>query len=221
MIFGDWYNDEALDFEEQPTFISFANSGINNCCLWNSPWDSGFHKQITGYSEVAGYLFDKFKVSKNERLFYPIVFLMRNAIEIGLKRLLHMSVENKVDDKVIRGKMNSHKLYKDLWGSVKTMLQQYSKEDNQDESTLDLIEDYIIVLDKIDKQGHVFRYPSSYSHEYKFNDEEIDVENFFKYLLALFHAIDSLDSWLEHIKEVEMEIRSEWEAEMRSNVDNY
>ena len=221
MIFGGWYDEELLDLEEEPSFISLANSGMHNCYLWNSPWDSGFHKQITGYSEVARCLFDKFKVSRDERLFYPIVFLMRNAIEMGLKRLLHMRVEQKVDDKVISGKRNSHKLYKDLWKSVKTMLQHYSEEDNQDESTLDLVEAYIIVVDDIDKQGDVFRYPSSYSHEYKFNGEEIDVENFFQYLLALFHAVDSFDSWLEHIKEVEMEMRSEWEAEMRSNMDYY
>jgi hypothetical protein len=225
MIFGEWFEEDELDLEEKPEFIELANSGMYNCYLWNSPFDSGFHKQVTGYSEVGMFLFDKFKETKDVGLFYPIVFLMRNAIEIALKRLLHMKMEESVDEKIIRGKRNSHKLYTDLWKSIKPMLLHYSGEDNQDDSTLELVESYIIELDKLDKQGDVFRYPSSFSHEYKFNNEKIDVENFVIYLLALFHSIDNFDSRLDHIRDIEMEMRSEWEAEMeeemRSNMDYY
>jgi hypothetical protein len=219
MIHGEWFEGDELDYKEEPRFIELASSGINNCYLWDSPWSDGFHKQVVGYSEVATFLYGKFEKSKEKTLFYPIVFLLRNAIEIGLKRLLHMKMEESVDEHIIRGKRNSHKLYKDLWKSIKPMLTHYSKEDNQDEDTLELVENYIKTLNEIDLKGDVFRYPSSYSHEYKFNDKEVDVENFYRYLLGLFHFVDSCDSWLGYIKDIEAELRSEWEAEMRSNMD--
>lgn len=213
MIFGEWFDEDVLDLEENPDFIELASTRVNNCCLWKSPWDNGFHRQVTGYSEVAKYLFDMFKESKDKELFYPIVFLMRNAIEIGLKRLLHMNMVEKVDEKIIFGKRYSHKIYKDLWNSIKPVLLHYSNEDYQNVSMLDLVESYIVVLDELDKQGDRFRYPGTYSHEYMFNNIEVDVENFFKYLLALFHSIGGFDSWLDHIREMEIE--------MRSNMDSY
>lgn len=219
MIFSEWFDEDDIDLEEEPMFLQLASSGINNCYLWDSPWSDGFHKQVTGYSEVAKFLFEKFKESKDEELFYPIVFLMRNAIEIGLKRLLHIQMEESVDKHIIRRKKNSHRLYKDLWKSIKPMLVNYSKEDNQEEETLDLAESYIKALKGLDKNGDMFRYPCSYSNEYKFNDEEIDVANFYDYLLGLFHFIDSCDSWLNNIKDYEMEMRSEYETEMRSEYE--
>lgn len=213
MIFGEWFDEVKLDIEEEPQFIQLAITGIHNCYLWDSPWDDGFHKQIMGYSEVATFLFEKFKESKDSGVFYPMVFLMRNAIEIGLKRLLHIQMEQGVEAHIARSKMNSHLLYKDLWNSIKPMLVHYSKEDNQDEKTLDLAEEYIKVLNSLDKNGDMFRYPCSFNSEYKFNNEDIDVENFYNYLLAIFNFIDSCDSWLDNIKEYEMEMRSnmEWE----------
>ncbi|WP_235973226.1 hypothetical protein [Niallia circulans] len=96
------------------------------------------------------------------------------------------------------------------------MLVHYSKKDNQNEEILELAESYIRSLNGLDKNGDIFRYPCSYSNEYKFNDEEIDVANFYEYLLGLFHFIDSCDAWLDNIKEYEMEMRKEYEADMRS-----
>ncbi|WP_144560365.1 hypothetical protein [Shouchella miscanthi] len=208
IIYGDWYNEIKLNLSEEPVFIKLANSAIHNCYLWDSPLSDGFYKQVTGYRRVAEFLFTQFKESRDEALFYPIVFLMRNAIEIGLKRLLHIKMYQNIDEKIIRRKRNSHLLYKDLWKSIKPMLLHYAQEDHQDEETLDLAESYIISLDALDKQGDMFRYPCSYSNEYKFNNEVIDVANFFNYLLGLFNFIDSCGTWLDNIKDIEMEMRS-------------
>lgn len=213
MIFGEWFDETELDLEKEPQFIQLASSGINNCYLWDSPCSDEFYKQVTGYSEVATFLFRKFKESKDEVLFYPIVFLMRNAIEIGLKRLLHIQMEQSADEHIIRRKRNSHLLYKDLWNSIKPMLVHYYKGYNQEEGTLDLAERYIRALNDLDRNGDMFRYPCSFSNEYKFNDEEIDVENFYNYLLGLFNFIDSCDLRLDNIKDYKVEMGSyiEWE----------
>lgn len=225
MIYGEWFNKIELDLKEKPQFISVSNTVISNCYLWDSPWTDGFYKQVKGYSDVAAFLFEKFKRSKDEALFYPIVFLMRNAIEIGLKRLLHMQLSHGIEEHTIMRKRNSHLLYKDLWKSIKPMLAYYSKEDNQEEETLRLAERYIISVNSLDKKGDIFRYPCSYSNEYKFNDEEIDVENFYNYFLGLFHFIEGCDEWLKKIRDYELEseylidMHNEWAAEMRNYID--
>ncbi len=227
VIFGEWFYEIKLDLEEEPSFLQFTSSAINNCYLWDSPWSDGFYKQVRGYIEVARFLFEKFKESKDEGLIYPMVFLMRNAIELGLKRLFHTQMEERVEEHIIRRKRNSHLLYKDLWKSIKPILVYYSNEDNQEEETLDLAESYIKSLNNLDKKGDIFRYPCTFSCEYKLNDVEIDVENVYNYLLGLFHFIDGCDSWLDNIKDYEMEMkkehesdmRSEWESEMRGYLD--
>lgn len=219
MLFGEWFDAIELNFQEKPQFIQLASSYMGNCYLFDSLWSDGSYKQVTGYSEVAGFLFEKFKESKNEVLFYPIVFLMRNAIEIGLKRLLHVNMEQYIEERTIRGKRNSHLLFKDLWKTIKPLLIHYSNEDNQDEETLELAESYIKSLSSLDKNGDMFRYPCSYSHEYKFNDRKIDLEIFYNYLLGLFHFIDSCNDWLGNIMDYEMELRSEYLSDMQSYMD--
>lgn len=221
LILNEWYDNDVLDLGEEPQFLCLTNLNYSNCYLWDSPWSDGFHKQIIGYSEVAGFLFDRFNLSKEASLFYPIVFLMRNAVEIALKRLLHIRTEINVDKHIKRMKCNSHLLCKDLWNSVKPVIIHYSREDNQDEETIVIAEDYITSLNKLDKNGDKFRYPCSYSCEYKFNNINIDVKNFYTYMLAIFHFIDSCDTWLDNIREIENDMRSEWESEMRSYMDDY
>ncbi|MCT4633468.1 MAG: hypothetical protein N4A76_12130 [Firmicutes bacterium] len=210
IIYGDCYQDVELDVDESTEFIKLAETGIYNCYLWDSPWSDGFHKQVTGYSEVANFLFDAFVESGNKELFYPIVFSMRNAIEIGLKRLLHIQMDKSVCEKEIRRKKNSHLLYKDLWLAIKPMLIHYSQVDNQDIETLIIAENYIKSISKLDKNGDLFRYPCTYSHEYKFDDEKVDVRNLYNYYLGIFHFIEGCDSWLDYIREIESEMRSEY-----------
>lgn len=45
------------------------------------------------------------------------------------------------------------------------MLVYYSEEDNQDKETLDIVETHIKVLNSLDKNGDMFRYPCSFSNE--------------------------------------------------------
>lgn len=210
MIFGELFDNMKLNLKEEPRFIKISSSGINNCYLWESPWSDGFQKQIEGYGDVATFLFEKFKESKDEALFYPIAFLMRNAIEIGLKRLLHMRMYQGLEQPTIRSKRNSHLLYKDLWKSIKPMLDHYSNEDNQDKETLEIAELYIKSLNTLDPNGDRFRYPCSYSYEYKFDDKEVDVQNFYSYLLGVLHFIDGCDTWLDYIKDLETEMRNSY-----------
>lgn len=209
MLYGKWYENIIPNLNEDAQFLQLTDNNIDNCYLWDSPLSEGFYKQIEGYSDVAGLLFHNFKSGKDEKYFYPIVFLMRNAIEIGLKRLLHLKMVERVEKKKIIKSRNSHLLYKDLWKSIKPMLIHYGEEDQQNPEDIEIAEQYILALDAIDKKGDTFRYPCSYSHEYKFNDCEVDVGNFYNYLLSLFHFIDSCDAWLGVLRDFENEMMSE------------
>ena len=93
-----------------------------------------------------------------------------------------------------KGKRNSHRLYKDLWKSIKPMLVHYAEECNYDKETLDLAETYIESLNSLDQKVYMFRYPCTFSNEYKFNNKEVDVENFYSYMLGLFNFIDGCNS---------------------------
>jgi len=219
LIYGSWYSDIELNGNEESKFICLVKSGMFNCDLWDSAWGDGFHKQIIGYSEVAEFLYENYKKTKDITVFYPMVFLLRNAIEIGLKRLLHINTEVRVDTKRIITKRNSHLLHKDLWKSVLPIVTHYAEKTGNDINTIDLAESYIISIKHLDKNGDKFRYPCGYNLQYYFDDREFDVENVFTYMTALFKFIDSCQSWLSYIQDIENEIRSEWLSEMRSYED--
>ena len=217
MLYGKWYENIIPNLNEDAQFLQLTDKNFYNCYLWDSPWSDGFYTQIKGYSDVAESLFHNFKNGKDEKYFYPIVFLMRNAIEIGLKRLFHLKMIEKVEKGEIIKSRKTHLLYKDLWKSIKPILIYYGEEDKQNPEDIEIAEQYILSLDNIDKKGDTFRYPCSYSHEYKFNNNEVDVENFYNYLLSLFHFIESCDSWLGVICDYENEMMSEYLSDVRSD----
>lgn len=68
----------------------------------------------------------------------------------------------------------------------------------------------------IDKNGDMFRYPTTYSLEYKFDKKSIDIGNVYIYLKSLINFLDGCDSMLDEIAEYESDMRAEYEAEMSS-----
>lgn len=72
-------------------------------------------------------------------------------------------------------------LYKDLWLNVKPVLEYYANKSGEDLKQLEIAEKYIVEINLIDKNGDMFRYPFSYSFEYRFDNKLIDVENVYIY----------------------------------------
>ncbi len=54
-------------------------------------------------------------------------------------------------------------------------------------------------IDKIDKNGDTFRYPTTYSLEYKFNMKSINIGNVYRYLKSLVNFLGDCDSMLDEI----------------------
>lgn len=57
-------------------------------------------------------------------------------------------------------------LYKELWKNVRSMIEYYAKAQGQGIVIIDIVESQIQKLGNIDKNGDIFRYPTSYSLEY-------------------------------------------------------
>jgi len=209
MSFDKFYDESSIDISTcKPSFFVFAPHGIGNCYLWESRWGDGCHKQVTGYSEVAKFLYKCYLKNKNENYFFPMCFSFRNAIELVLKRLLLLNTEVKLDQRTISKINNSHILKKYLWNNYKSIVEYYANEMGTDINTLDLIDIYLDQLETIDKNGDAFRYPFKKSFEFFFNDEEFNVDNVYEFFCGLINFFDGCYCMLEQAKEYEGEMRS-------------
>jgi len=200
---GDW----------EPKFLILASHGIGNCYLWEPISDNGFHTKITGYTAVADFIYYKCDNMTLEERIYPLIFLLRNSIELCLKRLFHSSVDNGVPKHIFFSKRRSHLLKKDLWKNVRPMIEHYASESNEDLKVIDVIEAQILELDALDKNGDCFRYPTSYSLEYRYSGKRIDLKNVFEYMRAIINFLEGCDSMLDAI--------SDYESEMKSHYGDY
>ena len=201
--------DTSLNYD----FLIFASHGFGNCQLWESPWGDGFHKQVEGYSEVAEFIYEKYKQESKDEYIFPMLFLLRNAIELSLKRLLFAKVINGVEQKWIRKTRNSHSL-KELWGAVNVMVRNYANEHGEDLHYLDCLESSIQELNTIDKNGDVFRYPFDYNLSYRFDGQIIDVDNVFEFMAGVFNILDGCSSMLDNIAVYEAEMMYEMQSYM-------
>lgn len=147
------------------------------------------------------YLFYECDEISQEDKTFAILFLLRNLIELGLKRMFHKTIEHGVPRKIFLSKRRSHLLYKELWKNVRPMIEYYSKAQGQDLEIIDIVEKQIQELGNIDKNGDVFRYPTSYSLEYRFDNIDIDLKNVYEYMQGIFNFCDGCDGEFEAVAE--------------------
>ena len=212
--------EDEFDSKLKPEFFVFASHGIGNCYLWQGISDEGFHVKVTGYSEVIDYVYRNQNITNEDKL-YPLIFMFRNTIELCLKRLFYSRVDNGVPLKVFNSKRKSHYIKKDLWKNVKPVIVKYANDSGEDLTTIDIVERLLDEINTLDKNGDNFRYPTSYSLEYRFDDKILDIINVYAYLKAIINFLDSCDSMLDAIADYENEMRAEYESEMRASMDWY
>lgn len=201
-----------------PEFFVFASHGIGNCYLWQRISDEGFHVKITGYNEVIDYIYNNQNISDDTKL-YPLMFMCRNTIELCLKRLFYSRVEKGVSLKIFNSKRRSHLIKKDLWKNVKPVIVMYAQASGNDLEIIEIVDKALCKINDIDKNGDIFRYPTSYSLEYKFDNVKIDISNIYKYLKSLINFLDGCDSMLDEIAEYESDMKAEYAAEMSAYID--
>lgn len=217
---GSVLREDEFDSNLKPEFFIFASHGFGNCYLWQRISDEGFHVKVTGYSEVIDYIFQNQNIANEDKI-YPLIFMFRNTIELCLKRLFYSRVDNGVPLKVFNSKRKSHLIKKDLWKNVKPVIVKYATDSGEDLRTIDIVEGLLEEISKLDKNGDNFRYPTSYSLEYRFDDKKLDISNVYSYFKAIINFLDACDSMLEAIADYESEMRTEYESEMRESMDWY
>lgn len=215
---GNITEENEFNADFKPEFFVFASHGIGNCYLWQRLSDEGFHVKITGYSAVIDYIYNNQNIS-DELKFYPLIFMFRNTIELCLKRLFYSRVENGVPLKTFNSKRRSHLIKKDLWKNVKPVIVRYAQASANDLEIVDIVDKALCNINQIDRNGDTFRYPTSYSLEYKFDNKNVDISNIYKYLKSLINFLDGCDSMLDEIANYESDMKAEYEAEMRSYID--
>ena len=204
---GNITSEETFDESLNPEFFIFASHGIGNCYLHQKATDEGFHKRVRGYIGVIDYIYNYDGISKNDKL-YPIMFMYRNTVELSLKRLFYSRVSEGVPQKIINSKRKSHLLKKELWDNVKPVIRKYSDGVNDDKDIIDIVDDMINCMNALDKKGDMFRYPTSYSLEYRFDDKELDFHNVCEYQKAIINFLEACDCELGSIADYEAEMMS-------------
>lgn len=217
---GFFIEEDKFDSSFKPDFFIFASHGFGNCYLWQSLSDEGFHVKITGYTEVIDYIYKSQKISKETKL-YPLMFMFRNTIELCLKRLFYSRVDDGVPLKVFYSKRKSHLIKKDLWKNVKPVILKYANELGNDIEVVDIVDKLIDDISRLDKNGDNFRYPTTYSLEYRFDNKKVDLVNIYEYNKALINFLECCDSMLDSIADYQSEMKAEYESEMMANMDWY
>ena len=75
---------------------------------------------------------------------------------------------------------------------------------------LDLVETQLSEIESIDKNGDIFRYPTSYSSEYRINNIDLDILNVYSIMLGIIRFLNGCDAMLEYISDCEADLRSEY-----------
>ena len=198
----------SIDLSLKPQVLFWATHGIGNCMLYSSPWDYGYYPHIRGYSDIAYFLVDKLTMSHWS--FLPIAFLLRHAIELALKCMLLSRTQVCVDKKKQLCKRRSHLLYRDLWKSIRDMVEYYAKAMGYNLSTVQLADTYLHELSALDKQGDRFRYPTNYGLEYHLKLKKIDYYQAVHWLISIFNFVDGCSDMLDAAYDYECEVRADY-----------
>lgn len=198
-----------FDHNLKPEFFVFASHGFGNCYLRQRISDEGFHVKVTGYTEVIDYIYKNHQILNKVKL-YPLIFMFRNTIELCLKRLFYSRVEDGVLLKVFNSNLKSHYIKKNLWKNVKPIIVKYANDSGENLAIVDIVEKLLDEINSLDKKGDMFRYPTSYSLEYRNDNKKMDLSNVYMYLKSIINFLEGCDFMLDAIADYESAMKAEY-----------
>lgn len=166
---------------------------------------------------MIDYIYKNQQISNKVKL-YPLIFMFRNTIELCLKRLFYSRVDNGVPLKIFYSKRKSHYIKKDLWKNVKPVIIKYVNASGEDLAVIDIVEKLLDEINSLDKNGDNFRYPTSYSLEYRIDHKKIDLSNVYTCLKAIINFFEGCDFMLDAIADYESEMKAEYESKTMANM---
>ena len=197
-----------IDTSMSTDVLHFASHGIGNCMLYQSIWDDGYYTHIKGFSEVVIILMEKQTIDLWK--LFPLLFLLRHAIELSLKQMLHSRTDYCVNKKVQNSIKSTHNLYKKLWKNVKPIVTHYAQGNNYDLEQIDIADKCLLELHTIDTSGFVFRYPTTFDLQHQLNTEQIDYLHSIHWMIGLFNFLEGCSAMLDAAYEYECEMRSNY-----------
>lgn len=140
--------------------------------------------------------------NNKKELFMPICYMYRNAVELGLKRIIieDSHIERTKALKILRRKKHS---ILGFWNSIIDEVDKYSNVPVGD-TTLNDTKQYIQAFHDFDKSSDLFRYPCNKNFHVYFSKEKVlDIENVSSCFEELCNFLDAVDSMLSEIKNYE------------------
>lgn len=175
-----------------------------------------FYPYYSSYEEVGNFLKEKVLNDNRKELFMPMCYMYRNAVELGLKRIIieDSHIERTKALKILRRKKHS---ILGLWNSIVDEVDNYSNA-TDDDTTLNDTTQYIQAFHDFDQSSDLFRYPCNKKLQVYFSEEKVlDIENVSSCFEELCNFLDAVDSSLSYVKDIEAEIAQE----MASYYDYY
>lgn len=169
---------------------------------------NSFYPYFSSYFEVGNFLKDIIITQKKANLFMPMCYLYRNAVELGLKRVIveESHIDNAKAVKITRKKKHS---ILGLWNSIADEIIQYANAPD-DDTTIEDAQQYIQTFHDFDLSSDLFRYPCNKNMESYFLDtKKFDIENVASCFEELCNFLDAVDSMLSEIKDYEAEMAAE------------
>lgn len=164
-----------------------------------------FYPYYSSYEEVAKFLKGIILEENKNKFFMPMCYLYRNAIELGLKRLIieDSHLENECALRIVRRKKHS---ILGLWNSIVDEIKEYANEPEED-TTISDAQNYIQTFHNFDQSFDLFRYPCNENLEVYFqNATKFDVENVSSCFEELCNFLDGVDGMLAQIRDCEAEM---------------
>ena len=200
---------EKYEEEYDPKLIVEGGHYYQTSVVGYKYHERSFHPYYTSYEECANYLADYIKENNKTHLFLPMCYLYRNAIELGLKRIIieDSNYDTEKALKICRKKKHS---ILGLYNSIKDEVEAH---DNGTDTTLEDVYKYINSFHDIDTTSDKFRYPCDNDLQVHFQDEtKLDIDNTSSCFQELITFLDGVSHMLSYEKEMLAEMIAEYEA---------
>lgn len=208
-ILKEFYNkgyfvDKEYDKKYNPDFIISGGTYYMQSVVGYMYNQRKYAPYYESYQSSGNYLGKLIVEDNKKELFMPMCYLFRNAIELGLKRLIieDSHLDDKKKEKALTKKKHS---ISGLWNSIYNELCNYKTSSNDD--TLDIVGKYINMFHDMDGSSSLFRYPCDKDMNLFFkNAKKLDVENVMDCFNDLLEFLSSVSLMMSSVKECEEEV---------------
>lgn len=221
-LYKDIYGEYERNKELKPILIEEGGSYYGQSVVGYKYSSEKYYPYVKAYTDSAKYLYEL--ISKDDTLkdylFIPMCYLYRNAVEISLKETLFEECSFELQKALKLMNKKKHKVL-GLWNLIKNEIEEHANPPEGDKTAENVFK-YIHQLNSIDGGADLFRYPFGkslniyYKRKRKFDID--NVNNFFEELLSFLSGINGMMA--DH-NQIMADIKAEWEAEMRSEMDYY